>query len=259
MICFKLVKSTFMAKVIGLFKLKGSIGNMTFYENEFGPQVKMKGGPNEWHIKNQDSYKNTLDNAAEFKRATAAGQLLRTAMGGLMRGVKNMRLCGRMIAPLLQAIKADTVHDRGERVISSGDLSVMTGFEFNHRLSLDDALPLNVENCYTVDAGKVSLQIPAFRIRKKKGLPFEATHYRLVSSLLSVDFEERRYQRDVQESTLLPMGRQAGAAFCAEHALDASAPGSFWLVGIEFYTVENNKPKLLKGGAVRVMLFEESN
>jgi hypothetical protein len=253
LIIFKLGETFFMAKVTGLFKIKGTIGDTSFFENEFGPQVKMKGGPSEWHIENQDSYKNALRNAAEFKRATAAAQLLRAAMGSLRNGVKSMRLNGRMIAPMLQAIKADPVNNWGERMIGSGDLSVMAGFEFNHRLSLDDALPLNVENCYTVEAGKVSLQIPAFRLRKKKALPLQATHYRLVSCMLSVDFEKRRYQREIQESPLLAMGRQAGAPFCAEHVVGASTPGCFWLLGIEFYTMENDKPKLVKGGALRVM------
>ncbi|NII28645.1 hypothetical protein HB364_26415 [Pseudoflavitalea sp. X16] len=242
-----------MAKVISPFQIRGSIGDLTFFVNEFGQQVKAKSGPTEWHIKNKGSFKNAHRTAAEWKRATAAAQRLRVAMGSLLDGVKNMRLSGRMIAQMLKVIQADPVHDWGEREIEAGDPSVLTGFEFNHNLSLDDALPLNVENCYTVDAGKVSLQIPAFRLRKKKVLPPKATHYRLVSCMLTVDFDNRRSRQDKQESPLLAMGRQSGAPFCPEHVLASDAPGCFWLLGIKFYTMENDKPVLLKGGALRVM------
>lgn len=242
-----------MAKVISPFQIRGSIGDLTFFVNEFGQQVKAKSGPGEWHIKTQDSFKNAHRNAAEWKRATAAAQQLRIAMGNLLDGVKNMRLSGRMIAQMLQAIQADPVHDWGERVIEAGDPSVLTGFEFNHNLSLDDALPLNVEHCYTVDAGKVSLQLPAFRLRKKKVLPPKATHYQLISCMLTVDFDKRRSRQDIQESPLLAMGRQNGAPFCAEHVLASDTPGCFWLLGIKFYTTVNDKPVLLKGGALRVM------
>jgi hypothetical protein len=242
-----------MAKVISPFQIRGSIGDLTFFVNEFGQQVKPKSGPTEWHIKKQGSFKNAHRNAAEWKRATAAAQRLRMAMGSLLDGVKNMRLSGRMIAQMLKVIQADPVHDWGERVIGAGDPSVLTGFEFNHNLSLDDALPLNVENCYTVDAGKVSLQVPAFRLRKKKVLPPKATHYQLVSCVLTVDFDKRRSRQDKQESPLLAMGRQSGAPFCPEHVLASDTPGCFWLLGIKFYTMVNDQPVLLKGGALRVM------
>jgi hypothetical protein len=243
-----------MAKIISPFKISGSLGGMVFYENEFGPQVKTKGGPSDWHMKNHENFKNARHNATEWKRATAGSRLLRAAIGNtLLNGVKNMRLSGRMNAPLLQVIKLDPVHDWGERMINTGNLSLLEGFELNHALSLEDALPLNVENCYTVDADKVLLEIPAFRLRKKKGLPSQATHYRLVSCVLTVDFDQRCYHRDMQTGPLQAMGRKAGAAFNAEHALAASTAGRFWLLGIEFYTMEKDGPSLVKGGALRIM------
>jgi hypothetical protein len=242
-----------MAFVIAPFQLRGKLGGLSFFENEFGQQVKQNDGPTEWHIQHQDSYKNALRNADEFARATAAAKLLREAMGDLRKGVRSMRLNGRMNGPMLQAIKADMAHGWGDRMISYGDLSVLAGFEFNHNLSLDDALPLNVENCYTVEADKIVLQLPAFRLRKKEVLPKKATHYRLVSAVITVDFDKRRYQQDVQTTPLQAMGRKAGAAFSAEHVLSASTPGSFWMLGIEFYTMEKDGPALIKGGALRVM------
>jgi hypothetical protein len=165
-----------------------------------------------------------------------------------------MRLSSRMNSPMSEAIKADRIHGWGERVISSGDLSVLSGFEFNHKLSLDDALPLNINNCVSVEAGKVSVDIPAFRLRKKKNLPADATHYRLVSCLLTIDFDKRTYRQDIQESELQAMGRKAGTGFCIEQlAQPDNEQGCFWLMGIEFYKMKNDRPVLVKGGALRMM------
>lgn len=250
----KLDKNTSMAKVISPFKLSGSLGGLTFFENEYGPQVKEKGGPTKWQVQHLDRFANTRHNAAEWKRATAASRLTRAALGNLRDSVKNIKLSGRMIGRLLAVLKADRVHDRGERVVASGDLSLLAGFEFNYKLSLDDALPLNIANCMAVQPGKVAVNIPAFRLRKKKALPADATHYRLVSCLLTIDFEKRTYRQDKQAGELQAMGRQAGEGFCIEQVVQPdNEQGCFWLMGIEFYKMVNEKPVLVKGGALRVM------
>ena len=243
-----------MAKVISPFKLRGSIGDLTYYENEFGPQVKGKGGPTEWQVKNLKQFVNTRYNAAEFKRATAASRLLRQGLGSLRHSVKNMRLSGRMIGQMLAALKEDRVHGKGERLVDCGDLSLLAGFEFNHKLSLEDALPLSIANHVAVEPGKVAVNIPAFQLRKKKTLPEDATHYRLVSCILSIDFEKRTFQQDKRVGNLQAMGRKAGAPFCAEQVVQPdNEQGCFWLMGIEFYKMVKDKPVLVKGGALRVM------
>lgn len=243
-----------MAKVISPIKLIGSIGDITFFENEYGPQAKSKGGPTEWQVKNLDQFANTRRNATEMKRATAVSRLTRAALGSLRHSVKNIRLSGRMIGQLLDVLQSDPVHDKGERVVASGDLSLLRGFEFNHKLSLDDALPLNVENAYAIEEGRVIIDIPAFRLRKKKALPADATHYRLVSCVLSIDYEKGTYRQDKQVGAFQAMGRKAGAPFCLEQLVQPdNEQGSFWLLGIEFYKMVKEEPVLVKGGALRVM------
>ncbi|NII26935.1 hypothetical protein HB364_17730 [Pseudoflavitalea sp. X16] len=243
-----------MAKIIAPYQIKGSTGDTTYYVNEFGQQMKLKGGPTAWQVKHLDSMANTRRNAAEWKRATAASQLMRRALVSLLPSVKNIRLNSRMNGPMLAALKADPIHDWGERVIAAGDLSVLSGFEFNHKLLLDDALPLNIENTYSIEAGKVMINIPAFRLRRKKAIPAEATHYRLVSCVLTIDFEKRSYTCDQQAGSIQAMGRKAGEAFCLEQVVQpANEQGCFWLMGIEFYKLVNDKPKLVRGGALRIM------
>jgi hypothetical protein len=244
-----------MAKILSPFEIRGSVGNTTYFKNEYGQQMKEKGGPSAWQVKNLDRFTNTRHNAAEWKRATAASRLMRHALGDLLRSVKNIRLSGRMNGPLLAALKDDPIHDYGKREVSAGNLSKLVGFEFNHHLPLENALPLNIENCFSLEAGKLALDVPAFRIRKKKGIPKDATHYRLVSCILSIDFDKRTYYQDRQISALHAMGRKAGSPFAIEQMIQPSnEQDCFWLMGIEFYKLVNEKPVLVRGGALRVML-----
>ncbi|MBO9562233.1 MAG: hypothetical protein J7621_05635 [Niastella sp.] len=243
-----------MAKILSPFEIHGSVGNTTYFKNEYGQQMKEKGGPTAWQVKNLDRFTNTRLNAAEWKHATGASRLLRHALGDLLRSIKNIRLSGRMNGLLLAVLKDDLIHDYGKRVVSAGNLSKLAGFEFNHHLPLENALPLNIENCFSLEAGKLALDVPAFRIRKKKGIPKDATHYRLVSCILSIDFDKRTYHQDRQVSALHAMGRKAGSAFVIEQVVQPSnEQGCFWLMGIEFYKLVNEQPVLVRGGALRVM------
>ncbi|AXY74825.1 hypothetical protein D3H65_12895 [Paraflavitalea soli] len=243
-----------MAKVISLFELSGSVGDATFCKNDFGVHMKMKGGPTAWQVKNLDRFARTRHNAAEWKRITAASKLARNAISSLLPSVKNMGLSSRMNGQFFSILRSDQLHDWGERVVSSGDLSTLTDFEFNGKLSLDDALPVNPAHCYSIAAGKVVVNIPAFRLRKKKGLPETATHYRMVSGVVWIDFEKKKYRLDKEVGELQAMGRAAGTAFNVEQVIPAATEqGCFWLLGIEFYTMVNEQPKLVKGGALRIM------
>lgn len=243
-----------MARYKSHIEYSGSIDNLTFYKNDYGNQVKSKGSPSEHAMKHGKNFDNPRRNAAEFARAGAASKLFHQAMGPVLAGVNNQRLSGRMIGWLHDVIKGDRIHDKGERIMSAGDFSGLAGFELNVNRELDDVLPLNSANHLSLEGGKAKVDIPAFRLRKKKSIPEGATHYRLISCLLTIDFDKKQFTRAVQEGPLCAMGRTAGAGFCVEQEIPAmDQQGCFWLVGIAFYKLVDEKPKLVKGGAMRVV------
>ncbi|AXY74411.1 hypothetical protein D3H65_10675 [Paraflavitalea soli] len=243
-----------MARYVSNIEIHGSIGGQTYFTNGYGKQVKEKGSPSAHAMKHGANFLNTRRNAAEFGRAAAASKLFRQAMGPVLAGVNNQRLSSRMVGWLHDVIMGDRIHDKGERTMSAGDFSGLAGFEFHVDRELDDVLPFNTANHLSREAGKVKIDIPAFRLRKKKSIPVEATHYRLVSCLLTIDFDKRRFVRDIQEGPLCVMGRAAGAGFCVEQEIPpVDEQGCFWLVGIAFYQLVGETVKLVKGGAMRVV------
>lgn len=243
-----------MARYVSNIEIHGSIGNQTYFTNAYGKQVKSTGSPSAHAMKYGANFLNTRRNAAEFKRASEAAKLFRQAMGPVLAGVNNQRLSSRMVGWLHDVIMGDRIHDKGERTMSAGDFTGLAGFEFHVDRELDDVLPFNTGNHLSREAGKVTIDIPAFRLRKKKSIPAEATHYRLVSCLLTIDFDKRKFTRDIQEGPLCVMGRAAGAGFCVEQEVPpVDEQGCFWLVGISFYQLVGETVKLVKGGAMRVV------
>ncbi|WP_276484047.1 hypothetical protein [Paraflavitalea pollutisoli] len=245
-----------MAKLIAPFKLQGSVGDLTFYAGEDGETlVKSKSSPREWEMKHGERFQRSRLCNAEWQVATAATKTFRLAMCDLKSGVEERRLAGRMNGWLLQAIRSDVQHDWGERQLLSGDLSVLEGFEFNRKMPLDNLMPFNLDDRLQVGDGEAHVELPGFRLRRAdKNVPTAATHFRVVSALLYVDFKQKKYSRAMHAGELTAIGRKSGKAFIAEHGVSL-APGQvgFWLLGIEFFMMQEGRLIPVKGGALKVM------
>ncbi|MDF2188213.1 SMI1/KNR4 family protein [Paraflavitalea sp. CAU 1676] len=243
-----------MARYYGPVKIRGSVGGLTYYENEEGQFVKEKGSPRECRMQYGEEFMRSRRYAAEFQGATAVARQLRDAMGNLTIGVRSMRASSNMTTWLLSVAHTDPVSDWGERKVWLGDLSLLQGYEFNKNNKLDDALPVPLwDNCRLVD-GKATVKLPGFRLRRKKNLPDNASHFRMVSAVLYLDAGKKTYKRDLKEGTLCEIGNKAGPAFEAEHEI-AAGEGQLvlWLVGIEYLGMGKKRMEVLKGGAMRVM------
>lgn len=159
-----------------------------------------------------------------------------------------------MIQLLYGMAKTDKRSRRPCRHAAGGDISLMEGFEFNHQLSLDQVLPVKLTHSMDAKTGVIQLELPAFIGRRKKGVPKEATHFRIVSCGVVVDFVNGEYRNDAHTSSLLPMGKQTPDAIRWEHRLK-TAPGEVMIhaMAIEFYKVAPGEMKLLKWGAAKIL------
>ena len=87
-----------MAKQAGTHPLTGSIGDVTYYKNDFGYLAKEKGGPDRDMVLKSELFARTRENAADFKTAVSAATLLRRAVYPLLKSIANVRLNGRIVA-----------------------------------------------------------------------------------------------------------------------------------------------------------------
>ena len=243
-----------MAKVESVFKLRGSVGDLTFRETEDGTVAQCKPGPNREKVLTHENFERTRRNAGEFKLVIQGATLLRRGLGSALQGVNSSSLSGRMNGLLFAATLQDGEHDLGFRRASCGDVSQLAGFDFNRSLPLAVALPVKFTHSLDVATGTLHVAFPSFIARRKKVFPEGASHFRIVSCGAVLNFTNQVYVNHIKRSELLPLSRKTPGPICLEHLLSAS-PGDVLVqaMGMEFYKVVNGQEVLMKGGALRIL------
>ena len=102
-----------MARQKGIIKLKGTIGDITFYKTKDGHLAREKGGIDASRIKNDPAFQRTRENGSEFGRAGKAGKTLRTALRTLLLNSADSRMVSRLTQAMVKVIQADLVNERG--------------------------------------------------------------------------------------------------------------------------------------------------
>src|SRR5436190_2491729 len=120
-----------MARQKGIIKLRGTIGDITFYKTQDGHLAREKGGIDASRIKNDPAFQRTRENGSEFGRAGKAGKTLRTALRTLLMNSSDSRMVSRLTQAMVKVIQADEVSERGLRNVIDGEAQLLTGFEFN--------------------------------------------------------------------------------------------------------------------------------
>ena len=120
-----------MARQTGIIKLKGTLGDISFYKTTDGHLARTKGGVDASRIANDPAFQRTRENGSEFGRAGKGGKLLRNAIRVLLQKSKDKRVTSRLTKDLVAIVKTDTTNERGLRTIQDGDLSLLENFEFN--------------------------------------------------------------------------------------------------------------------------------
>ncbi|AXY77923.1 hypothetical protein D3H65_29755 [Paraflavitalea soli] len=243
-----------MAKYESVVTIRGTIDDLTFRHTAEGKIVGKKTGPTRERVLTHENFELTRTNAREFKQAIMDATLLRRALGGMLDGVRCTTLNGHMNGLLHKAGQADKQHRYGSRCAAGGDVSVLTGFDLNKKLSLDTVLRVRPTHSLDATTGKMNIQIAPFIAYKRKGYPKEATHIRMVSGAVLVNFSNDSYSNNIQRSELLPLSRKTPGAICLEYQINGK-PGDVLVqvMGIQLYKLVDGEEVLVKGGAVKIL------
>jgi len=239
-----------MAKQRGIIKLKGTIGDITFYKSKDGYVAREKGGVEASRIASDPVFQRTRENGAEFGRAGKAGKMLRTALNGMLINSADSRMVGRLTQRMVKVIQADTVNERGLRNVIDGEAELLTGFEFNIRGKLSTTLYAPFVGNIDRVTGDISLSIAPFVPVNMVSAPSGATHFKIISGGAEVDFEAETYVVQTSETAILPWDATPTAAIEHTNAVTpASTKPLFLAVGLEFYQEVNGQMYPLKNGA----------
>lgn len=243
-----------MAKYESIVTIRGTIDGLTFRDTAEGKVVGRKTGPTREKVLTHENFKRTRNNASEFKQAVHDGRLLRRALGSILDGVSCTTLNGHVNGLVHRVCKTDNEHDFGSRCAAGGDVSMLTGFDLNKKLSLDTVLLVQPVHSLDIATGMMKVRIASFIAYKRKVYSKEATHFRMVSGGVVLNFSNNGYSNNIQTSELLPLSRKTPGDIFLEHQMNGK-PGDVLLqvVGIQLYKLVNGKEVLVKGGAVRIL------
>ncbi|POY36456.1 hypothetical protein C3K47_11990 [Solitalea longa] len=243
-----------MARQKGIIKLKGTIGDITFYKSRDGHLAREKGGIDKDRIYNDPVFQRTRENGAEFGRAGKAGKVLRTALRPLLQNAADGRMVSRLTGEMMKVVKADAVSERGLRNVLDGELVLLQGFEFNINGKLRTTLFAPYTPTIDRVTGEANVNIPSFVPINMIATPGGATHFKLVSAGVEIDFENEVYTVLTNQSADLALDATPTAELDLTAALPAASTKPLFLaLGIEFYQQVNGNLYSLKNGAYNAL------
>jgi hypothetical protein len=239
-----------MARQKGIIKLKGTIGDITFYKTQDGHLAREKGGIDASRIANDPAFQRTRENGSEFGRAGKAGKLLRTAFRPLLLNSADGRMVSRLTQRMVKVIQADLVSDRGLRNVIDGEAELLFGFEFNIRGKLGTTLFAPFVATIDRVAGEVKVDLASFIPANMIAAPSGTTHFKIISGGAEVDFETETFVVSSSETAILPWDNTATAVINQVNAVTAASTKPLFLaLGVEFYQQINGQMYPLKNGS----------
>lgn len=170
-----------MAKQKSFIKLRGSLGGLTFYENQGNDIVRTTGGVEKERILSDAAFIRTRENMMEFGASAMVGKALRMGFANIIKSMSDSYVSSR-ITGLMKRINSVGPGIRGERDFEIlNNKNLIEGFEFNKK-SPFDAIFYAPNDAPTLDANRsiATWVVPDFNTSNYLNAPEGATHFRLL-------------------------------------------------------------------------------
>jgi hypothetical protein len=194
-----------MAKQKGLIKIKGTIGNLSFYTTKHGDVVRTKWGPDKETRKNNPAFAEADRNSTEFGGCSASGKVFRHAVAEIISGASDSDLNTRVNSLMFAVKNLDEKSAHGKRNVGmalsySKAINLFVDFNFNK----DAPLASILKAPYLIDKGTGRITIN--RIAEKGAIKFPkgATHVCLTCGWARIDFTTKKTELKTSEVKLLP-------------------------------------------------------
>lgn len=243
-----------MARQKGIIKLKGTMGDITFYRTADGYMAREKGGISAERMRTDPAFQRTRENMAEFGRAGKAGKVLRNSVQSLLRTVGDRLMVSRLTKEMLKVIQLDAINPRGQRNVIDGEAELLQGFDFNTQGKLHTSFVAPFVSTLDRTLGTAHIDIEPFVPADSVIAPAGSTHYKLVSAGTDINFEAETFTSNRTESTILPIDNLLTAPIELHNTLPAASTNPLFLIfGINFYQEVNGTFYELKNGTYNAL------
>jgi len=239
-----------MARQKGIIKLKGTIGDITFYKSKDGYIAREKGGIDAKRLATDPAFQRTRENGSEFGRAGKAGKILRTALRSVLTNSRDSKMVGRLTQHMVKVIQADLTSLRGLRNVIDGEAELLAGFEFNIGGKLSTSLFAPYVGGIDRATGEITVALEPFVPMDMIAVPDGSTHFKIISAGAEIDFEVDAFVESHSETAILPWDMLETLAISHTNMVTpASTKPLFLALGLEFYQEVNGQMYALKNGA----------
>lgn len=247
-----------MARQKGIIKLKGKIGDISFYKTQDGHLAREKGGVDGDRIKNDPAFVRTRENGAEFGSSANSGKVLRDAIRPLLMSASDNRLVSRLTKVMTAIKNEDALSTRGNRTVGAGILTpaakaMLKGFNFNLRAILGAVL----FKPYTVDVLTGVIKIPGVAPLSDIAFPAGATHMNFRGAWAKIDFATGIYEVQLSNVQNVPIDVMPNSILLTPAAVPAGAGTDLYLLQIEFLQEVNGYQYALNNGAYNALAVVE--
>ena len=185
-----------MAKQSGAIKLRGTIGSETYYKRGGKFFVRPKSSLTREQFFSSSSFERSRLCTTEFTHAGVGAKLIRDTFGETVVAIGDPNQYARLLGFLRRTLDTDEQHSLGYRRLACSDLSALERFNWHKGITSIAAVPLAKDLVCDPETGTVSAQIKALNPKRDLDIPVGATHYRIVLTAASFDFERNRSSSD---------------------------------------------------------------
>lgn len=242
-----------MAKQKGIFKVQGTIGDVSFYRSRDGYLVREKTSLDGKRIATDPAFERTRENSAEFARAARSGKLVRQAFRSLIKLASDSLVVSRLTREMMLLIYEDTLHGRVERTVTQ-NISLLKDFDFNFNGKLGSTLYVPYKAVIDRITGEMGVHMEAYQATNAILAPDGTTHYQLHVSGALLDFEQKVYEVRFTDGPLLPFDRSQQSAGTMAVNLTPDSDSVMMLVfGISFSQEVNGEHYFLKNNVYNAL------
>ena len=239
-----------MAKQTGIIKLKGKIGDLSFYKSKDGHLAREKGGVEAERIKNDPAFVRTRENNLEFGTSASAGKFSRDSLRPIALTASDNRVVARMTKLMTQIKNLDTTSVRGQRkvgvaIASAPAKALLKGFEFNKNALLGSIL----YKPWAVNTTTGVITIPGLIPVNDITFPQGATHISLTGCFGNLNFGASIADVKLTNVVNLPIDGTSTAVTLTPTAVPTGTGVKVFLLKVEFFQIVNGTQYSLKNGA----------
>ena len=248
-----------MAKQVSLIKLKGNVGDLSFFKSKtIGYQARMKTGVSAERIATDPAFARTRENGSEFGRAHQYGKKLRDLLRDALFQNSDSKFSNRLANRFLKVIQSDMESARGERILKAQNLVMLQDLECNDRAKLGDISLVPITLDYDRLSGDGTLEcmglIPHLNIAKLQG----ATHVRHTLVLQEFSGEDSDQRPVINRSTYIALRDAAPMNLQLTATLQADVAKSVLLLaGMEYFQLVNGAYYPLSNGRYNALTIKQ--